>query len=328
MSYFIATCQGIEKQISYQPKITSLQNLKDELNQIFGFTFDDYSLNYIDIDGDLTNIEDHLDFDCFISMGKEDMLILNVVSDKKPVIKNINQVNFFKKDQELKSEQMSDFKEDEIYQQNPENEQFKTLEIREQFNENYHQIVENQTHESSIKTLSDCLSESEVLNQLKEKVNAIKLQTEKMFAEMKTELVKNKRKNSGIFPREIESGIIHKMICCNNCGLNPINGKRFKCVVCKSYDICEVCEENNFHSHHPMVRISESSKSTAYYNQLTDLIKIALGDLRSSDPALKKRILKGIFGDYVNEQSIEIIVQTRGKKSAEDIINEFHGLLQ
>jgi hypothetical protein len=43
--------------------------------------------------------------------------------------------------------------------------------------------------------------------------------------------------------------IIHDSVACNSCGIFPIKGKRFKCCICPSFDLCEKCEKKNNHNH-------------------------------------------------------------------------------
>ena len=45
------------------------------------------------------------------------------------------------------------------------------------------------------------------------------------------------------------SSIIHSNVSCNNCGIYPIIGNRFKCSVCNNFDFCQRCEKNTFHEH-------------------------------------------------------------------------------
>ena len=37
-------------------------------------------------------------------------------------------------------------------------------------------------------------------------------------------------------------GEFHVGIVCDGCEMNPIKGKRFKCLVCPDYDLCEKCK--------------------------------------------------------------------------------------
>ena len=46
---------------------------------------------------------------------------------------------------------------------------------------------------------------------------------------------------------------IHYGVSCDGCNQNPIKGRRFKCLVCYNFDLCEQCEASTQHAH-PMVR--------------------------------------------------------------------------
>ena len=37
----------------------------------------------------------------------------------------------------------------------------------------------------------------------------------------------------------------HHGIKCNKCGVNPIVGYRYKCPICKNFNLCQMCEEKN-----------------------------------------------------------------------------------
>ncbi|KAH7726155.1 Ref(2)P protein [Aphelenchoides avenae] len=41
---------------------------------------------------------------------------------------------------------------------------------------------------------------------------------------------------------------------CDQCGVEPIVGVRYKCAVCEDYDLCLKCEERGLHDHHLMLR--------------------------------------------------------------------------
>lgn len=45
----------------------------------------------------------------------------------------------------------------------------------------------------------------------------------------------------------------HFGISCDGCGASPLVGRRFKCLVCHNFDLCEACEQKG-HSH-PMIRL-------------------------------------------------------------------------
>lgn len=69
-----------------------------------------------------------------------------------------------------------------------------------------------------------------------------------------------------------QSGIatVHANIKCDECDNFPIIGKRFKCMVCRYYDLCEVCEAQNIHDH-DMVRIVNPINSTKMEDTMEDV---------------------------------------------------------
>ncbi|XP_053958938.1 protein ref(2)P isoform X2 [Anastrepha ludens] len=54
--------------------------------------------------------------------------------------------------------------------------------------------------------------------------------------------------------------VIHELVECDSCGLNPIVGFRYKCIQCPNFDLCQRCEAQHKHPDHMMVRMpSENS---------------------------------------------------------------------
>ena len=52
---------------------------------------------------------------------------------------------------------------------------------------------------------------------------------------------------------------VHMGVKCNECGLDPITGCRFKCSICENYNLCKVCEERSGCKHgHPLIKIYDS----------------------------------------------------------------------
>lgn len=318
MTSFIAKFNGIVKTVNFHPNIISLKSLNEQLASIFSIPISEFKLSYRDLENDEIELLDQLDFEYFLSLSQNKEFEVEIHSDFRQ--QEVIPVNPFKKGKELTNDPVI-----EIVQEIPFN---IDTEISENILHALIPVPETILSEQNLKTLNECLSDADILTQLKQKVEHMKSHMETAMAEMKNELVRTKRKNSGIVSREIESTYIHVKICCNNCGLNPINGKRYKCIVCKNFELCEVCEENNFHSHHPMIRLVESLRGPGYYEELANLIKLAMGNLKTTDEFLKKKVLKSIFGDHVSGDAIEVLLNSRGKKTVEEIIGEFYRLLQ
>jgi len=41
--------------------------------------------------------------------------------------------------------------------------------------------------------------------------------------------------------------VVHEGVTCDDCGVSPIEGVRYRCTVCDNYDLCEKCEKKNEH---------------------------------------------------------------------------------
>merc|ERR1712236_126273 len=73
-------------------------------------------------------------------------------------------------------------------------------------------------------------------------------------------VVKNGEKstNSGNYQKEAteEKNLIHHGVTCDSCEKTPIEGYRYKCVVCDDFDLCGICEAAGRHPGHNMMRIA------------------------------------------------------------------------
>ena len=59
-------------------------------------------------------------------------------------------------------------------------------------------------------------------------------------------IFKNKQTNKQNKKRKKDS-YIHRNVTCNNCGIAPIRGIRYKCANCVDYDLCSACEAQDVH---------------------------------------------------------------------------------
>ena len=128
-----------------------------------------------------------------------------------------------------------------------------------------------------------------------------------------------------------QSGIttVHANIKCDECKNFPIIGKRFKCMVCRYYDLCEVCEAQNIHDH-DMVRIVNPINSiimedkmedvfTAYNKKITIKKQIHNSTvIRHSNDEIKESVKVDRIGGMIREH-------LTGKKSDFEIAREKGG---
>ena len=62
---------------------------------------------------------------------------------------------------------------------------------------------------------------------------------------------------------------IHSGIKCKGCGMKPIVGCRFKCLLCDNFDYCEKCEKKLAEKHgHPLLKIKDANMASKYFKCL------------------------------------------------------------
>ena len=73
--------------------------------------------------------------------------------------------------------------------------------------------------------------------------------------ESKRAKVKLSAKKPANDPKNAKKLSIHDGIACVNCGVEPIQGTRYRCTVCKNFDLCEACEAQAVHpAEHPLLK--------------------------------------------------------------------------
>ncbi|WBW70814.1 cargo receptor for selective autophagy pathway [Schizosaccharomyces osmophilus] len=57
------------------------------------------------------------------------------------------------------------------------------------------------------------------------------------------------------------ASLVHRFSQCDSCHAHPIVGNRYKCLICKDFDLCSKCVDHTFHHNHEMLCLSHSSTS-------------------------------------------------------------------
>lgn len=50
-------------------------------------------------------------------------------------------------------------------------------------------------------------------------------------------------------PSADSSKVVHQHVTCDGCGVAPIVGFRYKCIICNDFDFCDKCESAGNHPH-------------------------------------------------------------------------------
>ena len=108
--------------------------------------------------------------------------------------------------------------------------------------------------------------------------------------------MRKEKKDNNIENKKIEAPIfslvktIHYGTKCEICNLTPIIGIRYKCHICKNYNICERCEFKNYkekiHKHH-FIKIWNQDKIEEKMNE--EKKEKDKNELEISNPKIQKQ---------------------------------------
>jgi hypothetical protein len=167
-----------------------------------------------------------------------------------------------------------------------------TEEVIDTSNQNEEMKVEEPQVELQNFSILDCLQNVEnVLNSTDKDVKpkdifkAVKDSAQGTKAEKNIkQMVKGCKKGKGFFIKKImkafmggkcgeeqtNSGVIHRGITCDGCGVRPVKGIRYKCSECPDYDLCQACESKDVHNHHIFLKVKNPMGIDIIYSHRTD----------------------------------------------------------
>lgn len=112
--------------------------------------------------------------------------------------------------------------------------------------------------------------EVEMLNNLNLKLqNQIKELNEKLSYQNSQESQVYQSKPSS---NKVSVQTVHMGVTCNKCKKSNFVGKRYKCLVCEDFDVCQDCEESHVHGH-PMIRMINNSFNNSEVNNFLENMK-------------------------------------------------------
>jgi len=94
-------------------------------------------------------------------------------------------------------------------------------------------------YENAIKAKYDEI----IQTQIKKMKDILETEYKKKYDEIKENMLENEQKREKLRLQKCKT--VHKGIKCEKCSQNPIVGFRYKCSICKEYNLCEKCEELN-----------------------------------------------------------------------------------
>lgn len=123
-------------------------------------------------------------------------------------------------------------------------------------------------------------------------------------------------------PVFVHSGIgtKHYQVYCNNCGAMEFTGKRYKCLECLDFDLCEACEASGCHPH-VMLRIMAAQQPKKFDN-LVSYHLISKKVESQTDDQVKESFLRSISGNQYPEMLIKQVLLNNKNLGCEAFIIE------
>jgi len=103
---------------------------------------------------------------------------------------------------------------------------------------------------------------------------------------------------------------VHKDVRCDICNTVPIIGVRYKCAICKDYDLCEKCELANSHNPmHPLIKM----RIPRDYSQVRTVVRE-----QSQSPRRGRQEQRKSFAKYIGD----VTIPDRSSCNADEIIEK------
>lgn len=313
-----------QKVINFDSKPQTFEDFKKEICKAVRFNlenFADLEIGYTDIDGDEIQLRDSDDFEYFRDSVPSQVILkvhsCNLIpetckneqilppNDKFSTEKNITiETIQASEKQEKEKTKMIEVNDDEnphethakdktengLFQN-----QLKSADIsiiqhigaEEQmdFEALYKKKLEQQNaSDESVSMLMELItSQTVVINSLEKKLEEL---SDNLLVQKKQTTVDLSAKPSLDFLKKKPVNVTHAHVSCDVCRKTPLVGKRYTCLVCHNFDICENCEEQNLHNGHPMLRIGSPTVSLSMINSIR---KAYLDSNKVTEPQCTKK---------------------------------------
>ena len=271
---------------------------------------------------------------------KKYKLIFNE-EEKKKLIKEIKEELDIKtylkellKDKDIINMLFKEF-EERLYNKNMEKKEIKdNKELNEIINEKIEESINKIINDKKLSKVDE-KAINDNINKIKKGINKSKNNIENH--ENKNNENNNQKSMMNILPKYNEINLslgqgIHFGVKCDKCGMFPIIGYRYKCPVCKNYDLCQNCEEINSQTGehpHELIKLRFQEKQIKDYKyELLDkssIINNKMAYLEDEKDIEFKFTIKNIgHFDFPGNKRSKVIIYSYMKKEIikEIIINE------
>ena len=323
------------------PSRVSLPKVKKAFKEAYNLDLGNFVLSFKDIESEFIEVNDELDFDYMVNQVKKRPGNVHVYA--RPLHESAADTTFaiFEEKSDEKIPKMKSQKEEAIIvcdasmENKPANkldskELHKSFELEQRPSEQTCDQSDLTDLVNKIKTKAVNTTHVEMnrkLTHLSTKVDQlaelIELNMKESKSELKSEIEQLNKDSRYTLP---STSAVHKNIYCNKCKKIEFSGKRYKCLVCYDYDLCEICERENNHSH-PMLKI-DASNDQFDINSLYRMNQLHEKSVADYHAESKIEFLKQLTSARFTDKFYESIVDQYSILSLENFVIEMARLFK
>ena len=173
-------------------------------------------------------------------------------------------------------------------------------------------------------SLDEIITKNTKIDNINAKLENLDESIDQKLALFKTELMDHIKANAVVKKKSSRKtskiDVVHIGVRCNNCDRQNFKGRRYKCLVCDDFDLCEKCEDKTAHPH-PMVRFTKRDlerKGTTLYK----LNNILESGKSIKEDKVKENFLRAITNNQYDNNFYTSLVKKYKKFVMGDFVSE------
>lgn len=279
----------------------TFSELKKTIEKALGINLDSspsVGLRYTDVEGDQVQVHDQNDFDYLKLFHSNAKVVISVSASSQKEASDI---------------------EAHIAKQSPDNAwSARTTQNEDLDLENLVKSKGKENDVSKIKKMAE--AQTGLISNIESSVDQIKSSLSSQ---------NNEKESEKLAPKRVLQ-ISHTNVKCDTCKKMPIVGRRFVCLVCENFDICEECEELNVHSKHPMIRFNTPGFTVNQSKVLQDSFGNSAGNgaNQADSPQIRSNYALSKAGNKYHPQLITALLRKYEKESIHTFMKEIDALFK
>jgi hypothetical protein len=126
----------------------------------------------------------------------------------------------------------------------------------------------------------------------------------------------------------VDPTFIHRGVHCIECLNSPIVGKRFCCIQCKNFNLCEKCHSQIAPHQHQMIVFQDGATDFKIIQNIHNVLKTVEANPRAIDMQTKIDILKFFVGGEIKKDFVSYFFNNREHMTNSEFLKEITGIFK